>query len=364
MDGTVNAIVTTLALALSLAGCSSSSGAVASEDAGHVTVADARGPFEAASPHDARMADTSAFDAGSSPDASTTPFDAASDAHPHDAGALGHDTGAATPEAAAPTLAPYSSGASAPGPGPTNGNGDAWTLKFDDEFDGSSLDTSKWAPGWYATDPATSITDPVNPTEACLNPANVSVGSGVLSLTMASGTCVSESSKTYSYSTGQVTTAPSGGDDGILFDFLHGYMEARVDLPGSGSIANWPAFWATGVITGSPNYWPATGEIDALEGLGGGAYGHWHGPTPGAPMTDDSFGVSPTTPNSFTGWHVYGVAWTSSVITWYYDGVAIGSGTPAEVTSTPMYILLVNQANASGPVITGTMHVDYVRVWQ
>jgi beta-glucanase (GH16 family) len=279
-----------------------------------------------------------------------------------DAGDDAADAG--SPDTGALAVVPYSNGSGAPGPGGTNADGHAWTMIFDDEFDGSSLDSSKWAPGWYASDPATSITDPVNPSAACLNPANVSVVGGSLRLAMTSGSCTSESGMSYSYATGQVTTAPSGGTAGTLFDYLHGYMEARVFLPGSGSIDNWPAFWATGVVTGTPNTWPATGEIDVMEGLGGGSYGHWHGPTPGSPGTDDSFGVSPASPSSFTGWHVYGATWTPSGITWYYDGVDIGSGTPAQATSTPMYILLGNQANTSGPATPGIEQVDYVRVWQ
>lgn len=280
---------------------------------------------------------------------------------PSDTGVEARDTGA--PETGTTTApVPYSGGAQ--GPGTTDSSGNPWKLIFDDEFNGTSLDASKWAPGWYASDPATSITDPVNVTEACYNPANVSVSGGYLHLALTSGACKSESGKTYSYSTGNITTAPSGGGSGVLFDFLHGYMEARISLPGSGSIDNWPAFWSTGITTGTPNYWPATGEIDVLEGLGGGAYGHWHGPTPGAPSTDDSFGVGPSSPDSFTGWHVFAAEWTSSTITWFYDGLKIGSGTPAEATTTPIYLLLVNQANSSGSVSPGTMLVDYVRVWQ
>jgi beta-glucanase (GH16 family) len=272
--------------------------------------------------------------------------------------------GASQPDSNAGSVVPYSNGADAPGPGSTDPAGKPWHLIFDDEFDGTSLDTSKWSKGWFAQS-ATSITPPVNPAPACFDPANVSVSDGHLNLTMTGpGSYTDESGKTYRYATGQVTTAPSDGLGGVYFDYLHGYMEARCYLPGSGSIDNWPAFWATGVVTGTPDTWPATGEIDVMEGLGGGVYGHWHGPTPGAPNTESSFGVTPSSPDSFTGWHVYGATWTTSVITWYYDGVKIGSGTPAEVTETPMYLLLNNQARSSGPVTPGTMMVDYVRVWQ
>ena len=262
-------------------------------------------------------------------------------------------------------LLPYSNGSSAPGPGPTDPAGNSWHLLFDDEFNGTSLDTTKWAPGWYATSP-TSITPPVNASPACFDPANVSVSGGSLSLTMTQGSYTDQAGKTYGYASGQVTTAPSGGGGGggVLFDFVHGYFEARCFMPGTGStIDDWPAFWATGVVTGTPNQWPATGEIDVVEGLGGSAAGHWHGPTPGQATTDDPFGFTPS-PNDYTGWHVFGAEWTPTAVTWYYDGVSIGSGTPAQATTTPMYLLLSFQALTSGPVNPGTMKVDYVRVWQ
>ena len=33
-----------------------------------------------------------------------------------------------------------------------------WTLKFDDEFNGTSLNTAKWSTGWYGS----GITRPAN----------------------------------------------------------------------------------------------------------------------------------------------------------------------------------------------------------
>ena len=40
---------------------------------------------------------------------------------------------------------------------PTGVRGD-WKLTFDDEFDGTSLDTARWSTGWYGS----GITPPVN----------------------------------------------------------------------------------------------------------------------------------------------------------------------------------------------------------
>ena len=80
------------------------------------------------------------------------------------------------------------------------------------------------------------------------------------------------------------------------FSFTYGAVEARIYLTGtSGKINNWPAFWADG--TGA---WPATGELDVMEGLGGSAAYHFHSPSggPGSNVSGD-----------FTGWHTYAADW-------------------------------------------------------
>ena len=63
---------------------------------------------------------------------------------------------------------------------PTGVPGD-WTLKFDGEFNGTSLDTTKWSTGWYGS----GITAPANSQEDdCYDPAQVAEGGGVLSLAL------------------------------------------------------------------------------------------------------------------------------------------------------------------------------------
>ena len=56
-----------------------------------------------------------------------------------------------------------------------------WVLKFDDEFGGAGLDTSKWSTGWYGS----GVTAPVSEQEDdCYVPSQVSQGGGVLSLAL------------------------------------------------------------------------------------------------------------------------------------------------------------------------------------
>ena len=135
---------------------------------------------------------------------------------------------------------------------PAGQSGGSWNMVFDSEFNGSSLDTSQWSTGWFGS----GITTGANSAEVdCYDPAQVSVSGGVLNLS-AVARAESCGGVTQPYASGMVTT------DGN-FSFTYGYMEARLWLPGTGSIADWPAFWADG------QNWPTTGEMDTLEGLGG-----------------------------------------------------------------------------------------------
>ncbi len=226
-----------------------------------------------------------------------------------------------------------------------------WNVVFDDEFNGPGLDTTKWSTGWFGS----GITAGVNSAEDdCYDPAQVSVSGGSLGLTAIRKTelCgsvqaspqVQNTPSAEDYATGAVTTFGKA-------QFSYGAFEARIDLPVSGNraVANWPAWWADG------RDWPADGEMDIMEGLGGQACFHFHS-LAGAPGGCAGY--------DFAGWHVYGADWEPGSVTYYYDGVEVGRITTG-VTSAPMFLILDNAvAGAGGITVTpGTMKVDYVRVW-
>ena len=215
----------------------------------------------------------------------------------------------------------------------------AWTLRFDDEFNGSTLDRSKWSTGWLGS----GATPPVNSYEqACYAPSQVTESGGSLNLSVVASSCTVNGT-TYPYRSGMINS------DGKA-EFTYGYFEARLYLPGSrAQIANWPAWWADGQV------WPTDGEMDVLEGLGGRACYRFHG----------SLGeVGGCTTKDFTGWHTYGADWEPGFITYYRDGRAVGHITTG-VTSAPMYLILNDAVNGpGGPIVApSTMRVDYVRVW-
>jgi beta-glucanase (GH16 family) len=230
---------------------------------------------------------------------------------------------------------------------PTGVRGD-WKLIFDDEFNGTSLGTARWSTGWYGS----GITPPVDSTEEdCYDPAQVTEGGGTLDLTLIqkSEDCgISDPV----YATGLVSTQGK-------FSFTYGFIETRVWLPAvagdPGEVANWPGVWADG------QRWPADGEIDIAEGIDGGVCAHFHGPANPQGVGADG-GTGCPEGNYAGGWHTFAADWEPGIVTYYYDGVDIGSVTSG-ITSAPMFLIL-DYAARSPYQAPATMKVDYVRVWQ
>jgi beta-glucanase (GH16 family) len=221
------------------------------------------------------------------------------------------------------------------------GQAGTWDLIFNDEFDGTALNLSKWRPNWLGGSD-TAITKPVNSAEtSCYDPQQVSVQNGELDLTAVARTCSS-----WRFASGMVQ---SNGK----FSFTYGYVEARIWTPAGAGV--WPAFWTDG------QKWPTDGEIDVLE-----AYGtnrstyHYHYAGCGG---DCGPGGAVDVAGATSGWHTYAADWRPGAITWYYDGKPVWSYTTG-IVSSPHYLILNLGLNSTSSTLPAKMRVDYVRVWK
>jgi beta-glucanase (GH16 family) len=213
------------------------------------------------------------------------------------------------------------------------------SVVFSDNFDTGSLDTSVWAPEWFK--------DGSTANNTVMDSSNVSVGPNGLDLQLASN------------GTGGLVS--SNPDDGVAghtgFQIAPSpgkpvYVEFQATLPGaSGHVANWPALWLDGQT------WPEDGEIDVMEGLGGYTAYHIHYGSTGEGSQGPGSAV-----NDSAGTHTFGVLWTTTSITFVYDGNVVGS--LSESLTSPMYLVLENSFSSADPLLPATMDVRYVRVWQ
>lgn len=254
-------------------------------------------------------------------------------------------------------------------------------IVWSDEFNGNSLDTSKWTydtgNGFWVPDPGFWVSGWGNNEleDYTSRTQNVWVANGFLHIK-----AQQESYEGYDYTSGRIKTMDR-------FSKKYGRFEFRAKLPAGTGF--WPALWM--LPQNSPyGGWPNSGEIDVMENNGskpnqvGGAI-HFGG----AGGNDVYFGATCYLPNgdSVTNFHTYALEWTPAAIRWYVDdqlydtednwwsNIGTSSDTypfPAPFDQ-PFYILMnlaiggnylgnpsTNQINASLP---GEMVVDFVRVF-
>lgn len=169
-----------------------------------------------------------------------------------------------------------------------------------------------------------------------LNP--FSYANGVLTITATQTTAAQQASLyKFPYYSGMLQSRN-------LFNQTYGYFEVNAQLPRGYSM--WPAFW----LLNQNNAWPP--EIDVLEMFGGGQpitmTTHWKSATNSNAMSYCSVPAG-TAESAF---HLYGVLWTPTQITYYLDRVpVITMATPAGLNQ-PMFMVL-DLAVQSNLVLTG-----------
>lgn len=238
-------------------------------------------------------------------------------------------------------------------------NGQGYKLVWSDEFEGTTLDIANWTRetgghGWgnaelqYYTD----------------REVNAFVSNGYLTIK-----AMAESYGGRNYTSARLKTQTKRF-------FKYGKIEARIKLPYGQGI--WPAFWMLGESITSVG-WPACGEIDIMEMIGGGpgrdnrVYGTAHWDNNG----HQSYGLNYTLPsgNFSDAFHTFAITWDANKIEWYVDDLKY-----CTLSITPEYLselrensfIILNIAvggnwpgNPDGTtVFPQTMLVDYVRVYK
>ncbi len=267
----------------------------------------------------------------------------------------------------APTARPVATASGVPMPAVTPvGQSGNWNLIFDDEFNGPTLDTTRWTT-CYPWQTGT-CTNAGNYELELYNPEDVLIdqGAGTLRLRAQKRDMVGWNGQTFHYTSGMVSTGGIDGQQAPSFSYTYGYAEARVKVPkGQGF---WPAFWALPITFA----WPP--EIDVMEILGQSSsinnmVYHW---TSASNPGDHSQLSTWSGPDFSAGYHVFGTDWTPTAIVWYVDGVERARySQAANIYNQPMYLLLnlavggdwPGAPDASTP-FPSYFDIDYVRVWQ
>jgi beta-glucanase (GH16 family) len=267
-----------------------------------------------------------------------------------------------TPQA---TVVPSASPTVTPTPLPTpDGQSGAWTLIFQDEFDGNALDTNKWYPCyWWDKQGCTIVSN--NELE-WYQPDDVLVSNGLLRLRARPRVIEASNGKTYEYTSGMVSSGRGSSNlsapAGLVFQY--GYAEIRAKLPAGRGL--WPAFWLL------PNNNTSKPEIDVLEVLG-------HAPDTThmafhyrLPDGEDGREKATWQGSDFSAdWHTFAIDWQPDKLVWYIDGVERWRYTDVTyIPSVPMYLLINLAVGGDWPGIPDEnttfpayYEIDYVRVW-
>ncbi|MDX6615648.1 MAG: hypothetical protein QOD60_739 [Solirubrobacterales bacterium] len=250
--------------------------------------------------------------------------------------------------------------------------GGTWQCTFADNFDGSSLDPSKWIA--QRTDLSGYVSGP----DACFvdSPNNISVSDGTLKLTArkepAPFTCGGPGGITTQWTSGMVTTW------GGRFNQAYGRFEVRAKAPAAEVKGLQNSFWLWPVDDQKYGSWPGSGEIDIAETYSqypdlAVPYVHYYPAAPDPNVTNTTCQIS-----NYAAFHTYAVEWTTSTLKFIYDGQTclVDSWNPASLTKPapfdqPFFIALTQAlgvgTNAFDPATTplpATTEVDYVRAWQ
>ncbi|MGY2873373.1 beta-glucanase (GH16 family) [Marmoricola sp. URHA0025 HA25] len=250
---------------------------------------------------------------------------------------------------------------------PRKADGSAWSCTFDDEFNGTELDRTKWIPNTvFATGSADTYT--------CYrdDPSNVNVANGSLTLTLLRldqpAPC------------GVAGMGPTPLQSGMVstwhrFSQQYGRIEARVKNTASAYPGLAEGFWMwPDDRVASTDVWPTAGEIDIAETFS--VYPDAMSST--LHYSEDAngmrLGFNYNVCQVHRGeWNTYALEWTSTRIEFFVNGHSCLVNTSGSTAFQKPYTIIFTQGIGPGemgnlPVagtpIPATFKVDYVHAWQ
>jgi beta-glucanase (GH16 family) len=225
-------------------------------------------------------------------------------------------------------------------------------LKFASDFSGSRLNTKIWGTCYPWANAKAGCSNFGNKEYEWYLPSQVRVSGGVLHLVAQRIPTLGQNAQAapmhYSCRSGMVTTYPG-------FRFKYGYVQVVAQVPGGPGL--WPALW----LLAANLRWPP--EMDMLE--------HYGPPDVRTNVAFHPAGAPAVikfldTANLNTGWHTFGLSWTSSRLVWFIDGRAVLTASH-HIPHQPMYLianLAAYQPPAGGQGCEGTMLIRSIKVWQ
>ena len=230
--------------------------------------------------------------------------------------------------------------------GPTGTN---WTMTFNDEFDGTSLNRNAWRSDYFPNGGNGEMQQYVSDNSH----NNYLVQNGNLQIIARKETLNGQS-----FTSGIIHTKG-------LFEQKYGFYEIRAKVPyGKGF---WPAFW---LLPNQDNWVP---EIDVSEILSDKpsinymTY-HYYNST-GAYVQTQS---QNTGTDYSVGWHTFAIDWEANAMVWYVDGIEQKRVTDTSIIpNMPLYVIANLAVGGNWPgspdastVFPSTFNIDYIRVWQ
>lgn len=248
---------------------------------------------------------------------------------------------------------------------PANFSG--WELVFEDNFDGNSLDKTKWN--------STYNWGPTHNHRAYCAEENVIVSDGTLKLKGEHKKHPKAAGKTAKFNNKEIPVDYTSGaiDTKNHFEFKYGYLEGRFKAPSQSG--TWPAFWTL------QDGWPP--EIDVLEIPASRKQHHyylhytdpsWYSEHGSAWDHEASFGGhKDDNVDRSAGFHNYAVEWDANTLSFYFDDKKFASySRPTEIKQLSKQYIIVNLAIggwAGDDIDINENNIayfesDWVRVWQ